>query len=92
MPNELEEVETRADCRLVRRSLESLRSSGYRSLRNLHCVLVGDTLVVSGQVRSYYLKQVAQTILLQTLKVKAVHNLVEVRDENSHRPLDGGIT
>lgn len=70
------------DHRILSDTIELLRSSGYRSLANLHCEIVGDVVVVSGQVRSYYLKQIVQSIILRAGRVKKMKNLVEVREED----------
>lgn len=77
MLNELD-VGTEPNRRLLNDTIELLRSTGCRSLSNLDCEVGGDVVVISGEVRSYYLKQVAQTFILQAPKVKEVRNLVEV--------------
>lgn len=46
---------------------ERLTSSSYIGLRQLHVDLVDDVVVVTGQVRSHYLKQIAQTIIQGTV-------------------------
>lgn len=87
MLNELDEIGMERNRRLLNDTIGLLRSSGYRSLSSLRCEIAGDVVVISGEVRSYYLKQVAQTVILQAQKVKEVRNLVEVR-----RSCSGGRT
>lgn len=41
---------------------QSLRSSGYHSLRNLHVTQSQDQILLAGKVPSYYLKQMASVL------------------------------
>lgn len=56
-----------------------LAASGYPSLRNVHCQCRDGVMVLSGTVRSYYLKQMAQTVAGKTDGVGRVENQLEVR-------------
>lgn len=43
----------------------ALQASAYAALRDVCCCVEGDHIVVCGSVPSFYLKQVAQCLLLQ---------------------------
>jgi osmotically-inducible protein OsmY len=60
--------------------LEALRSSGYRPLGSLRCDVLDGVVSLSGVVRSYYLKQVAQTVTLRVAGIKGMSNLVEIQE------------
>ncbi len=55
-----------------------LRSSSHCELRQVTCRFSGGTATLSGQVSSYYLKQVAQTIVRQLPQVQNVDNRLRV--------------
>jgi hypothetical protein len=59
--------------------LKLLQSSSYTTLRWLRCEVMDAVVIVHGIVPSYYLKQVAQTIVLRLEGIEGVMNLVEVR-------------
>lgn len=56
----------------------SLGSSLYADLHNVACSDAGGALRLSGQVESYYLKQVAQEIVRKVDGVDAIVNELEV--------------
>jgi hypothetical protein len=60
-------------------ALALLRSSAYAALRRLRCEVTEAVVIVRGVLPSYYLKQMAQTILLRLDGIRGVMNLVEVR-------------
>lgn len=60
-------------------ALNLLQSSGYAALRRLRCEVTGAVVIVQGVVPSYYLKQLAQTVLQRLNGIRTVRNLVEVR-------------
>ena len=62
-----------------------LATSPYRDLRSVECSMEGDTLVLSGRVRSYYEKQIAQTIVKEIEGLPQIKNQLEVV---YHSPLD----
>lgn len=63
-----------------------LRTSSFGALRELHCDVAEAVVVVQGHVASYYLKQMAQTILLQHLDgMRGIRNLVQVRQPQLHQ-------
>jgi hypothetical protein len=87
MSHEAGEVEPAADHRLLDNAVRVLQSSGYRSLGQLHCQVVGDELIVSGVVCSYYLKQLAQTLILGASTTKKINNLLKVQESLKRKPL-----
>ena len=64
--------------RLQELARSALKSSGYRALALLECQARGDAVVLSGHVPSFYLKQVAQTVILRVAAVAKIENRVEV--------------
>lgn len=56
-----------------------LAKTGYPSLQNVHCETREDTLILSGVVPSYYMKQVAQTVVGKIDGIKHIENRLEVR-------------
>ncbi len=56
-----------------------LQSSGYTALRRLRCEVTQAVVIIEGIVPSYFLKQMAQTVIRQLDGVENVRNLVEVR-------------
>jgi hypothetical protein len=68
-------------------ALELLQSSGFAALRRLCCEVTEAVVVVHGIVPSYYLKQVAQTLLLRLDGIRSVKNLVDVRQGNRSWPV-----
>ncbi|MEL7496150.1 MAG: BON domain-containing protein [Planctomycetota bacterium] len=59
----------------VRISFEQL---GYPQLNAVHCVAEGDLMRLQGQLNSFYLKQVAQSVAVKTPGVRSVENEIEV--------------
>ena len=55
-----------------------LDDSGYAQLSNVACRCCAGTVVLTGQVTSFYMKQIAQTIARQVDGVQRVDNLLEV--------------
>jgi hypothetical protein len=64
-------------------ALKLLQSSSYTTLRRLRCEVMDAVVIVHGILPSYYLKQVAQTIVLRLEGIEGVMNLVEVRGIDS---------
>ena len=58
-----------------------LRESSYRALRNVRCNYHEGVLTLRGCLRSYYLKQVAQSVVARIEGVELVNNRVEVNTE-----------
>lgn len=55
-----------------------LRDSSYPALRRLSCCYDAGVLIIQGRVSSYYLKQMAQTLLGRLSGVRTINNQVEV--------------
>ena len=58
-----------------------LRSAGHWALRSIECEYSEGEVVLRGRVPTYYMKQVAQSVLLADPAVETVVNLIEVADE-----------
>src|SRR5437763_588254 len=74
---------TGSDLRLAERAQARLRSNPYLALKNVSCEggLGGDeagAVVLSGCLPSYYLKQVAQTVVAQVEGVRRIENRIQV--------------
>jgi hypothetical protein len=67
------------DERLSAVAAARLRASGHRPLCTLRCDVRGGVVFLSGVLPTFYLKQVAQTLVLRLEQVRGVKNLVEVR-------------
>lgn len=63
---------------LVASARHELRQSPYPPLRQLQCEWEDRRLVLSGAVRSYFLKQMAQTLVARLSPGVPVENRVEV--------------
>ena len=63
----------------VRQARAALQSAGYRALADLDCCVVDGSIVLSGTVPSYYLKQVAQAVVLRLATAWRVDNCVSVQ-------------
>lgn len=57
-----------------------LGSSGYPALRHVCCGFADGVLVLSGEVPTFYLKQVAQAVLLGSHSIPAIINHLQVCD------------
>ena len=57
-----------------------LCSSGHHALRSIECEYWEGEAVLRGRVPTYYMKQIAQSILLADPVVETVINLIEVAD------------
>lgn len=55
-----------------------LRTEGDMSLRHVECEFHDGLVVLRGRVPTYYVKQLAQSILLIDPAVEAIENLIEV--------------
>jgi DNA-binding response OmpR family regulator len=78
---ELEDALESARKRLVAALAKArLEASPYRSIRSLSCEFEDGVLVVRGQVRSYFQKQLAQTAVSAVAGMAAIGNQIEVLD------------
>lgn len=71
--------ETETDQCLLNAVRSGLQKSGYRSLSNLDCFVQAGEVVLSGVVPTYFMKQLAQAIVLRIGQVKAMKNHLEVQ-------------
>jgi hypothetical protein len=55
-----------------------LRSSSYKAIQHLDCHFNSGELVICGRVPSYYLKQIAQELVLRRCQNERVFNAVTV--------------
>jgi hypothetical protein len=53
-------------------ALARLRSSGYAGLRRLRCEVTDAVVTVHGVLPSYYLKQMAQAVILRLDGIRSV--------------------
>lgn len=64
---------------------QALASSGVYALRELTVEPHNDGLLISGAVPSFYLKQLAQEVVLAVAGTVELVNSVRVRDEGEHQ-------
>ena len=68
------EIEARVGC--------ALAQSAYYSVRRIQCSMQGGLLTLRGQVPTYHLKQIAQTIVSEVLNHSTrIKNQLEVRGD-----------
>jgi hypothetical protein len=68
---------TRADS-VLRGALQRLHQSPYRGLRGVELDVSGNTMVLTGQVRTFFLKQMAQHLLNDYSRSWNIKNNVRV--------------
>lgn len=74
-----DEVLPRSTTMPTEKAAESaLRQSAYRELRSVACHFHEGVLTLRGQVSSYYLSQIAQTLVRRTSGVERVCNRLRV--------------
>ena len=56
----------------------SLAKLGYAQLNGIECKASGDQLLLTGELDSFYLKQVAQSVAIKVPGVRNVHNQIRV--------------
>jgi len=81
------ECEDRRDTLSERVLLEIRRrlgAAGHHALRQIECEYFNGVVVLRGCVPTYYLKQIAQAVLLTSPIAEKVVNLIDV-SENGHR-------
>ena len=66
------------DTTIQRRVVSSLHNLGYVELNQIGCNVVRGQVTLCGEISSYYLKQVAQTIALKVPGVGQVFNNIDV--------------
>lgn len=57
---------------------DAFRQSGYHELRDVSVCVFGEGVRIEGNVRTYYLKQVAQTVAMSVHGVERIDNLLTV--------------
>lgn len=67
--------ETGDDFRLRETVIQGLRRSGYSSLSNIKIEVEDGVVAILGVVPSFYLKQLAQSIILRIGQAKIMNNL-----------------
>lgn len=66
------------DQSIQERTLGLLRSSGYGSLARLDCQVADGVIVLAGQVPTFFLKQMAQTVVMRIRSAHCIRNNVRV--------------
>lgn len=64
--------------RLAQISLQQIKNSKYSEVQRVQCEVREGTLFLSGQVSSYYLKQLVQEAVRSVEGIECVANYVEV--------------
>jgi len=62
----------------------ALYETGYAPLFNVECVSQGPTVILRGQVPTYYLKQVAQSVAVRLCGTTQVENQIEVGNPSAN--------
>jgi osmotically-inducible protein OsmY len=69
----------RAPDRSIRERVNrALRESGYTPLRGVQCDVSDGVVELTGNVPSFYVKQLAQTAVLRLEQIRGVKNLLRV--------------
>jgi osmotically-inducible protein OsmY len=68
------------DAMVASKARQLLDQSNYLALRRLHCEFHDGQLVLLGRVPTYYLKQMAQTLVRQLPQVRQIENRVDVAE------------
>ena len=56
----------------------ALRNTGYVQLRDLHVHVDGQDVILRGRLPSYYLKQIAHSVVLAVPGVRTIHDAIDV--------------
>jgi osmotically-inducible protein OsmY len=77
--NDLLRASNRESDRLIREAaMRGLRHSGYRALAKVRCDVTDGVVCLSGAVPTFFVKQIAQTIVLRLGGLKQLANQLEV--------------
>jgi osmotically-inducible protein OsmY len=68
-----------SDLRLAERVERALRGTGYPALRAIEVTAYNQEVVLHGQVASYHMKQLAQTVAKEVEGVRGLRNDMKVR-------------
>jgi osmotically-inducible protein OsmY len=82
------DLDSRQDDLLCLKVTRGLQSSGYGLLQRLMCEVNNGVVTLSGAVPSFFLKQMAQEVVLGLEHARQVNNLVEVLGGEFVRALD----
>lgn len=63
----------------------SLRACPYREVQKITCLFHNGALLLQGTVSSFYLKQIAQTVLMHVEGARHIVNAIQVRATNVGR-------
>ena len=63
---------------LVERIKSKLAELGYSQLNTIGCSAEGDEVLLTGELDSFYLKQVAQSVVIKVPGVKNIRNEIHV--------------
>ena len=72
-----EQIEPKIIVLQVTQAIESL---GYLCLRKVRCKCVGNTIILQGVVRSFYFKQISQSVAAKVAGVECIKNEIVVDD------------
>ena len=78
IPESTWEQEPIHDYSLRETVIQGLRRSGYSSLASIKIEVADGVVAVHGVVPSFFLKQMAQTVILKTGQAKAIRNNLKV--------------
>jgi len=78
MPAPVQQPAAPRDLVLTRQLHKLLANSGYRGLARIECRIQAGVVELTGQVPSYYLKQLAQSLVMQATTF-GVRNHIQVR-------------
>ncbi|WP_162006621.1 BON domain-containing protein [Roseimaritima sediminicola] len=73
-------IPTRTRPSIQRQAQARLQQSSYALLRNVDCTVTSDTLQLTGQIPSFFLKQTAQELVRDVAGAKRIKNELEVVD------------
>lgn len=73
-----EDIPPEMDAAIADAAESRLRGSSYSAVRHVKCEFHEGTLTLHGSVPSYYLKQIAQTLVCGTAGVAQVRNWLHV--------------
>ena len=68
----------KADLSLADRVRICIHRQGYPQLQAVGCESEGDSVMLSGQIESFYMKQLAQEVATRTPGVRKVRNDIQV--------------
>ena len=80
-------VETRSTASIVSLAESQLRRSGHLPLSNIGCEFHQGVLILTGRLTTYYLKQMAQTVVAGLEEVEEIVNRIEVLSPTECRSL-----